>query len=914
MYENRLNNGPEKEEWLMRKERILAIVMAVFMALSLMPSMVFAAASGIRLEGELKLRGSAAVGSELSADFEKVQPEGLTDGEVSFLWSRKTGEELTELTKEKTYKITEEDLGSKIVLTVTGLEEKGYTGSLKAASGEVTAAQTETEDTKEAAEEETVPEEAAQPEEVPDEAAEEEAVPEEELIPDAEIEETFPDDENLELPETEDSYEEDAEAASNDEELPEEEWNEETYYEEELFPISIQETSGGTSEENKGEGSGETSAYAAESYTEDMSGVLDFGIAAAGEEGNIAEQYVTIQNTGTQALNFESISPEHFMVQDITETLEPGEKTQLWVRPREGIGAGSYDDTITYKSEEGAEVSFSAKLVIEETDEALVTEEEPEENPPASGNESGYASVPSGEPDGSNDPDSEEEPQASGDEAGNDQEPPADPVIKVTADKNAEFPGMPEGYETAPDAVTIQLTSESTADVKLTSPVSDQGENSVFVIGEYAGLQENVLTQGGSTSFTVQPVTGLAAGTYRESFSVFNAEEETEARQPLVVFTATFNVEEVSRGLTVSASKLDFGSTEAGYGDVQAQSVTVTNAGNVTETLTQPAGTNFIVSSVNADALVLQPGGSVAFAVQPKTGLGVNVYQETISITSEAGSTAEIAAAFTVTEKTNKLVKINQPSEITGLSNATPKDAKSLKLPSAVTIETTNGKEKAAVSWDVKNCSYNVKSTEQQTFTVKGTVTLPNGVQNPDNVSLHTYVKVSVKAYSPKLASADNNQITGISVNGGYTTQSRISFTAVGAGMNNTSPRKGDTRYVPLNWTVINTNSWDRAPYTGTFGLAQSGDYTLSVVFKQQKFDGSNWTDTGERDTKKVAFSVTKAKTKSTNPGVDLTPVPKSNRRSAVKTGDDTNVLPFVIALVVAAGCVAGVVIYRKKK
>ena len=120
---------------------------------------------------------------------------------------------------------------------------------------------------------------------------------------------------------------------------------------------------------------------------------------------------------------------------------------------------------------------------------------------------------------------------------------------------------MPEGYETAPDAVTIQLTSESTADVKLTSPVSDQGENSVFVIGEYAGLQENVLTQGGSTSFTVQPVTGLAAGTYRESFSVFNAEEETEARQPLVVFTATFNVEEVSRGLTVSASKLDFGST-----------------------------------------------------------------------------------------------------------------------------------------------------------------------------------------------------------------------------------------------------------------------------------------------------------------------------------------------------------------
>lgn len=36
----------------------------------------FAAASGIRLEGELKLRGSAAVGSELSADFEKYSRKG----------------------------------------------------------------------------------------------------------------------------------------------------------------------------------------------------------------------------------------------------------------------------------------------------------------------------------------------------------------------------------------------------------------------------------------------------------------------------------------------------------------------------------------------------------------------------------------------------------------------------------------------------------------------------------------------------------------------------------------------------------------------------------------------------------------------------------------------------------------------
>lgn len=894
----------------MRKERILAIVMAVFMALSLLPSMVFASASGIKLEGELKIKGSAAVGSELSANFEKVQPEGLSDGDVSYLWSRKTGEELKELTEEKSYKLTEEDIGSKIVLTVTGLEEKGYTGSLKVTSEEVSAVPVEeapaeeipsdeagesADEAGESAEEEAVPEETAQPEEVPEETESE--AEEEEWFPDEEVEELFPDEELLEIPEsgagteetasgTADSGQEEMEASSSDAELPEEDWNQETYDEEELFPISIQETSGGTSEENENEDSEETPAYAAESYTEDLSGVVDFGTAKAGEEENIAEQYVTIQNTGTQALNFESISPEHFMVQDITETLESGERIQVWVQPREGLEAGSYEDTITYRSEEGAEASFTAKLVIEESDEAIDPAGDPIE-----GNDPG-----TGEPGGGN--------------------TPTDPVIQVTADTNAEFPGRVEGYESAPDAVSISLTSteESTSDVELTAPVSDQGANSVFVIGGYTDLEGNVLPAGGSTSFTVQPKTGLPAGTYEETLSVYNAGEDEATRQPLAVITAAFTVEAVSRGLTVSASKLDFGSVQVGYGEVQAQSVTVTNTGNVKETLRQPAGTNFVVSSANADDLVLQPGGSVTFAVQPKTGLDVNTYEETISITSEEGSAAKVAAAFTVTARTNKLIKIYQPNEITGLSNAVSKDAKSLKLPSTVVIETTNGKVKAAVSWDVKNSSYNAKSTEKQTFTVKGTVTLPDGVQNPDNVSLNTSVKVSVKAYSPKLASADNNQITGISVNGGYTTQSKISFTAVGAGMNNTSPRKGDTRYVPLNWTVINTNSWDKAPYTGTFGLAQSGDYTLSVVFKQQKYDGSNWTDTGERDTKKVAFSVTKAKTKSTNPGVDLTPVPKSNRTKAVKTGDDTNVLPFVIALVVAAGCAAGVVIYRKKK
>lgn len=120
--------------------------------------------------------------------------------------------------------------------------------------------------------------------------------------------------------------------------------------------------------------------------------------------------------------------------------------------------------------------------------------------------------------------------------------------------------------------------------------------------------------------------------------------------------------------------------------------------------------------------------------------------------------------------------------------------------------------------------------------------------------------------------------------------------------MDNTSPRKGDTRYIPLNWTVINTNTWTGAPYTGSFGMAKSGSYTLKVAFKLQQYNGSAWTNAEGSDTKQVPFRISKAKV--TAPGLDLTPA--ANRRNAVKTGDSTPILPFVIILIAAVVVIEG--------
>ncbi|HJB15344.1 MAG TPA: LPXTG cell wall anchor domain-containing protein [Candidatus Blautia excrementipullorum] len=217
---------------------------------------------------------------------------------------------------------------------------------------------------------------------------------------------------------------------------------------------------------------------------------------------------------------------------------------------------------------------------------------------------------------------------------------------------------------------------------------------------------------------------------------------------------------------------------------------------------------------------------------------------------------------------------------------------------------------KASVVWDVENCSYDVSSTEAQNFRIRGAVSLPDGVDNNNQLTLAAYIQVSVNAYSPKKVSAEDNYISGIEYNGVYTTQSRISFTAVGAGMDNTAPRKGDTRYIPRNWTVINTNTWTAAPYTASFGMAQSGDYTLKVVFKLQQYNGNSWTDADGSDIKQVPFRISKAKV--TAPGLDLTPA--ANRRNAVKTGDSTPILPFVIILVAAVVVIGGILVYRRRK
>ena len=811
----------------MRKERVLAVIMSVLMALSMLPITVFAAET-TALNGKLNIQGIAAEGKTLSADFKNVDTEGLTEDDVTYLWSRKTfddeaaenaGEtpQLKELGKEKTYTVTKEDIGSKIVLTITGKEENGYSGILTVTSDEVVDAESGA--ALEAAAE-------AQKEDASEETGEDQTTDEENT-----------DDQQDSADSTEDT---EAAGAETVDEIP-------------PATSDDQQTEGQVTEEQPQEEQPEQTGEAQEVPTEDT----------LVKDDQMEDNQLTQADDSAEGEDKAG-----------TETVD-------------GIPPATSDDT--YPAEDGNNG----------------TTEDPSNEEPSN-------EEPSNKDSSNEEPSNENPSQVTADQITIGENDSLTPEFSFVQDYTAE--------DATAAQKTVTFTNKS-SDTAVNLSVTASGDANQAATAGWAGqtdAQTNTVTvnPGASVTLTITPVTGLDANAnpYQQTFTVNNVNDPA-AMMEIATITATVTVQGISHDLTPNPNEtLDFATAKNGYSAVDAKTITYTNNGNIPETVIMPVSQSGNYEITTEDSLTLAPNGEgrITFSVRPKAGLAVGSYTETIKVATESGfeATTPISAAFQVIKDTATITKIQQPSAVSGLPNGTKKSASSLKLPSAVVIETTAGNMKAAVSWNVKGSSYRQSATDEQNFTVSGTITLPDGVDNDNNLNLATSIDVNVKAYSPKIASAENNTITGIEYNGVYTTQSKISFTAVGAGMDNTSPRKGDTRYEPKSWTVLNnTLGWDAAPYTASFGLAKSGDYTLKVNFEQQKYDGNSWQPTNTTDTRQVSFSITKANV--TAPGADLTPA--ISKTGAVKTGDSTQILPFICILIIAAGAIGGVVFYKKK-
>ena len=907
----------------MERRRFLAIVMTVMMVISLIPSMVFAAAPSGELGGKLKVKGLAAVGVTVSADYSKVTPEGVTDEDFTFSWSRQTGEkELTQIGTEKTYTITQEDLGYKLELDITPIDGSGLTGTLTAKTLEVVATEDEAKALTEQNPDET---EEAQLAETTDEAENnqdsenqttdetqtdenqnvENSQNDEVQETEGQLDETQTDYDNESAQQTDGSQENASDQTYNETDSTEgtDDSQMKIYTEEQLQVDENGNVQTDKTDENAEDTAGKDSkeAYEAVASVEDSEDpVCDFGTAQS-DLGDVEAQYVQITNIGSETLNFQEISPEHFMVADITEPLAAGESVNVWVQPREGLEAGDYDDVITYETEEGTEVSFEAKITIEgESSDADDEDLEPVEDP-------------------------KEEPAETPDDSKTSDDNTDASLEAQSLDINTgtlNFSDVEENYTQANETLSVTVTNTGDSAVTLRIPQSEYF-NVLNEDGSEAASGTQ-LAKGESIMFMVQPKTGLTKGDYSDTL-VFGSNEESEVTAQV---TAEISVKEAQQQITeiqADPASVNYDDLKEGYDTPDSTTVTLTNTGNTTVSLVQPVGEYFNIGELSASEL--NPGDSAEFTVTPVTGLTAGDYMDSIQIMQTNADGQEevlttVNASITVSE-VEKIYKLSvDPTELDfGNTKAGYGEAPEAQKVTVTNEGNTNVTLNTPSAKNFKIGKFSATELapgESATFKIRpkeglkaGSYTEAIAVNTDQNVSAKVNVKFTVKTVrKAKIADPADNKITGISSEG-YTTQSKITFTAVGAGMDNESPGKGDVRYVPYNWKVINTNSWSSAPYTAAFGITKAGTYTLTVVFDRQMYNGKEWENTGEQDTKQVNFNITQAQI------VTATPTPQPNgatAKSAVKTGDTTNIAPFVIILVIAAGCIAGVVVYKKKK
>ncbi|MGN0291276.1 MAG: leucine-rich repeat protein [Lachnospiraceae bacterium] len=183
------------------------------------------------------------------------------------------------------------------------------------------------------------------------------------------------------------------------------------------------------------------------------------------------------------------------------------------------------------------------------------------------------------------------------------------------------------------------------------------------------------------------------------------------------------------------------------------------------------------------------------------------------SVTLNEDGTLTITYDFTTAKA--KLASVTQPDNITGVENGTEQTAEALGLPETVAIVTEDPTVTSAkVTWDLENLasgSYDPENTTEQTFTVNGTVTLPENISNPDDVSLDVTIQVTVAAEDESTGvKISSVAVTGITVpeggkafdtaavcdtDGVATTTPTVSYTEQGSSEAVTGSAKFNTTY-----------------------------------------------------------------------------------------------------------------------
>lgn len=138
-------------------------------------------------------------------------------------------------------------------------------------------------------------------------------------------------------------------------------------------------------------------------------------------------------------------------------------------------------------------------------------------------------------------------------------------------------------------------------------------------------------------------VTAVAHGTATITATAADGSGKTD--------TCTVTVTDKTYTISVTPDELDFGTILQNAAQPPARTVTVTNTGNQQVTVALPTATNFVIAAGEGFAdgsAVIEPNKTATFTVQPKAGLAVNSYTDTINVSGNDGAAASLTATLTV--------------------------------------------------------------------------------------------------------------------------------------------------------------------------------------------------------------------------------------------------------------------------
>jgi len=230
------------------------------------------------------------------------------------------------------------------------------------------------------------------------------------------------------------------------------------------------------------------------------------------------------------------------------------------------------------------------------------------------------------------------------------------PDCRIELDKSEHtFASQIAGYTAAPDAITVTVSNvgnQLTGDLEVTL----SGANPAAFTVTPASLGNIDVSD--NASFTVRPVTGLAAGTYTATVKVDN---ENLVEKTL---TVSFTVEAAVKKVELSQkSAYAFDSKIAGYytdSDLPAAlEVTVTNVGNLptgplTVSLTGDDG-SFEIDGASIGSLGVTDNKTATFTIQPIVGLAAKTHTATVQVGGDGVTGASFDVSFVVVPAEKKI-------------------------------------------------------------------------------------------------------------------------------------------------------------------------------------------------------------------------------------------------------------------